>query len=179
MMRFLTARRSFMVTAMSLLFAATLVQAGQPANLQDHADFGIAPDTFTVGRLEPTSSDPPSLRDQLVREGILDSATLKSQDRSSVKARAGQNVVEELPAPTARSVSPESGSSTKPAPESVGPAARQPTLAEKIQHRYSDPRIVRLLDRMTAQSSVSLFVASGPDDRRTPHPTNNLCQTHQ
>jgi carboxyl-terminal processing protease len=72
-----------------------------------------------------------------------------------LKFRARQPQVEELPAPpkTAPTVTP-----AAPADESDRQPPRQPSIAEKIQYRYSDPRELRLLERLNQQSAVALYV---------------------
>ena len=144
----LRSARGAVLIALALFFA-TLARGEGP-----ETDFGNSPDAFPIGVLEPTSAALPTLRDRLVNEGILDDgAFTKLSPGRSAKVRS-QNV-EELPAPP-RDLKPV----VKPAASDRQPP-HIPTVAEKIQHRYGDPRVVRLLERLTHQSAVSLYVEIG------------------
>jgi carboxyl-terminal processing protease len=155
----LTARRFMGLMALMLTTASTATPVNGAPPVRNHADFGMAPDQFAVGTLEPTPSGPISLRERLVREGILDDSTLSASTRKPLQFRARPSQVEELPAPPKRTVPTNTGSGRKPAVEEPKrEAPRQPTIAEKIQYRYSDPRELRLLERLTAQSALTLYV---------------------
>lgn len=138
--------RGIVLLALALLYA-TFANGEQSAPKKKDSD-------FPIGVLEPTPSTPVTLRERLLREGILDEESFANlSSRQPLKLRPQQPQVEELPAPT-----------KKPAPQdskpsnSDRPAPHQPTVAEKIQHRYADPRVVRLMDRLTPQSAVTLYV---------------------
>jgi carboxyl-terminal processing protease len=138
---------------LALLLCASIAQAGDDRR-QNHQDFGLSPDAY-VGPLEPTPRGPITLREKLLQEGILEESTFTASARPPLKFRARQPQVEELPAPpkTAPTVTP-----AAPADESDRQPPRQPSIAEKIQYRYSDPRELRLLERLNQQSAVALYV---------------------
>lgn len=138
---------------LALLLCASIAQAGDDRR-QNHQDFGLSPDAY-VGPLEPTPRGPITLREKLLQEGILEESTFTASARPPLKFRARQPQVEELPAPpkTAPTVAP-----AAPADESDRQPPRQPSIAEKIQYRYSDPRELRLLERLNQQSAVALYV---------------------
>jgi carboxyl-terminal processing protease len=151
--------------ALTLLYATTIASAGDSPRSERHADFGLAPDDFAIGTLEPTSSAtskpaPLTLREKLLREGLLDDAALAaSPSRPPLKLRTRQPQLEELPPPPRTGTPQNSGNSHQPNPsEPDRKPPHQATVAEKIQHRYGDPRVIRLLERLTPQSAVSLYV---------------------
>lgn len=148
-----TTRRLFGLVALTLFYATTLVQAGdRPSN----ADFGAAPDSF-VGTLEPTPTGGITLRERLIREGILDDNSVAAAGQP-LKFRARQPQVEELPAPPRQVAPAEAAPVRKPAVEEPRKPPKQLSVAEKIQYRYADPREQRLLERLTAQSALQLYV---------------------
>lgn len=154
----LTVRKFTGLIALMLATASMATQVSGAPPVRNHADFGLAPDQFAVGTLEPTPNGPISLRERLVREGILDDSTLSASTGKPLQFRARPSQVEELPAPPKRTA-PNAGSGRKPSVEEPKrEAPRQPTIAEKIQYRYSDPRELRLLERLTAQSALTLYV---------------------
>jgi carboxyl-terminal processing protease len=126
--------------------------AGKIAVPTDHADFGLPPDALVIGTLTPTGNAGTSLRDQLVNEGVLDNETFASTSATRTVPKTGTKPgeVEELSAP------PKSDAPSSAEPDREPP--KQPTLAEKINYRYSDPRNVRLLDQLTARSAEQLYV---------------------
>lgn len=148
--------RGAVLIAMALLYAA-LVQGAQTPRSKAHTDFGLSPDEFVIGVLEPTSTAPVSLRDQLVKEGILDDAAFANVSTRQPLKLKSRPQVEELPAPPRKGTSQESKPGLKPG-ESDRQPPHKPTTTEKIQHRYADPRVIRLMDRLTPQSAVSLYV---------------------
>ena len=164
MIGLLTARRCTTLVALTLYYcASTLLQAGDVPHVVHHADFGPSPDDFIAGPLEPTPSGQTTVRERLLQEGILDDAAFASSSSTAplppLKLRARQPQVEELPAPSRKAAPRDSGVGRKPATdESDRQPPHKPTIAEKIQHRYADPRELRLLERLTPQSAVSLYV---------------------
>ncbi|MBS0204738.1 MAG: PDZ domain-containing protein [Planctomycetes bacterium] len=145
-----TLPRSIRLFVLIVLTTATVAYAGDHPGLNSHRDFGISPDDVEGLTLVPTSTEPETLRDRLLREGILDDATFVSTSaRQPVKLKTRRPVVEELPAPPAKAAPADDGDRKPP---------HQPTVAEKIQYRYADPRVLRLLDQLNDQSSVALYV---------------------
>lgn len=136
-----------------LLSGAGLTTATEPASAVANADFGAAPDDYVLGPLVPTSGS--SLRDRLVRDGIIDN--VRPVDREPLKLRTRPAQVEELPAPPRDSAKATTRSAPSSAPTDRPPVAA-PTVAQKIKHRYSDPRELRLMDRLSAQSSEALYI---------------------
>ncbi len=151
MTTYFTNRRLFGMVALTLFYATTLVQAGDKAG---NTDFGTAPDSF-IGKLEPTPKGPITLRERLLREGILDDTSVA--DAKPAKFRARQPQVEELPAPPRQVTPTEASPVRKPAVEERKPP-KQLTVAEKIQYRYADPREQRLLERLNNQTAQQLYV---------------------
>lgn len=150
----LNSRRLTGLATLLLLYASTLVNAGD----SNPSDFGLPPDDF-AGHLEPTPQGPVTLREKLLREGILDESPAVAANRQPLKFRARKPEVEELPAPPRQPAQAPAApvNSTKPAEDDRKPP-KQPTIAEKIQYRYSDPREIRLLERLTPQSAQSLYI---------------------
>ena len=145
-----TIPQSLRLFALILLATVSLAHAGDRPVPGVHRDFGVSPDDFEELKLVPTSAEPETLRDRLLREGVLDEATFASTtSRQPVKLKARKPVVEELPAPPKKSA---------PADEVDRKPPHQPTVAEKIQYRYSDPRVLRLLERLNTQTAISLYV---------------------
>lgn len=163
MSRLMTSFLKTGLCALTLLYASMTVLASDPNFSGKPSDFGPSPDEFVVttrkvesgtGTLIPTGTM--SLRDRLTREGILDEETFAGS-RPPLKLRSRPKF-EELPAPQ-RPVAVEPSPVRKPVnEESDRRADSEPTVAEKIQFRYSDPRITRLMDRLTPKSSVMLYV---------------------
>jgi carboxyl-terminal processing protease len=151
MTTYFTNRRLFGMVALTLFYATTLVQAGDKAG---NTDFGTAPDSF-IGKLEPTPKGPITLRERLLREGILDDTSVA--DAKPAKFRARQPQVEELPAPPRQVAPTEATPVRKPAVEERKPP-KQLSVAEKIQYRYADPREQRLLERLNNQTAQQLYV---------------------
>jgi carboxyl-terminal processing protease len=151
MTTYFTNRRLFGMVALTLFYATTLAQAGDKAG---NTDFGTAPDSF-IGKLEPTPKGPITLRERLIREGILDDSAVAA---APAKFRARQPQVEELPAPP-RQVAPAVAAPVrKPAVEEPRKPPKQLSVAEKIQYRYADPREQRLLERLNNQTAQQLYV---------------------
>lgn len=148
-------RRLLSLVALTLFSASSLVRAGDAPGNANRADFGPAPDDLTV-KLEPTPTGPITLRERLIREGILDDSAVAAKTPAP-KFRARQPQVEELPAPPKQTTPAEAAPVRKPAVEERKPP-KVPTVAEKIQYRYADPREQRLLDRLTVQSAQQLYV---------------------
>lgn len=156
----------FGLYALTLWYASLTAIAADPPLAANQGDFGPSPDDFEIanrqagteiGTLTPTPSGTMSLRDRLTREGILDEATFAGT-RPPLKFRPRQPQVEELPAPR-RSAPVEPAPARKPAVDDLDRRpVHQPTVAEKIQHRYADPRNARLMERLTPQSAVMLYV---------------------
>ncbi len=152
MTTYFTNRRLFGIVALTLFYATTLVQAGdKPSN----TDFGAAPDSY-IGKLEPTPKGPITLRERLIREGILDDSAVAASGQP-LKFRARQPQVEELPAPPRQVAPAETAPVRKPAVEERKPP-KQLTVSEKIQYRYADPREQRLLERLNNQTAQQLYV---------------------
>ena len=155
----LFARKTTGLFALTLLYASTLVHAGDAPRDGNQIEFGVTEDRFVAGGLEPTPAGPVSLRERLLRQGILDEADFAAiSPRQPLKIRARQPQVEELPAPPKTVAPQDSGMTNTPATESDRKPPRQPTLAEKIRYRYSDPRELRLLNQLTPQSAVTLYI---------------------
>lgn len=156
---FLNSPKPVGLFTLALLLTASLLNAGDNTLTSNHADFGPHPDEFTATTLEPTPRGPVTLREKLMREGILDESTFAASTRSPLKLRSRPTQVEELPLPPRDAAPVNASPERKPVtdePDRKPP--RQPTLAEKIQYRYADPRTLRLLDRMSSQTAVSLYV---------------------
>ena len=120
MTRLPTARRCTTLVALTLFYcASSLLQAGDVPHAVHHADFGLSPDDFIGGPLEPTSASPASVRERLLQDGILDDAAFASSSstapRPPLKLRARQPQVEELPAPSRKAAPQDSGVGRKPA----------------------------------------------------------------
>ena len=94
---FLSSPKPVGLFALALMFAASLVNAGEKASTSNHADFGPHPDEFTATTLEPTPAGPITLREKLMREGVLDEATFAASTRSPLKLRSRPAQDEELP----------------------------------------------------------------------------------
>ena len=154
----LPSRTLFGLVALTLLSASNLVHAGDKPRTGNQADFGPPPGNLPIGRLEATPAGPISLREQLLREGILDESTFAASARPPQNSRPRQPQVEELPAPPRKASPADSGTGRKPIVEEERQPHRQLTVAEKIQHRYSDPRVLRLLEKLTTQSATALYV---------------------
>ncbi len=168
-----------------------------------NADFGISPGGEVSGRaalrgdeVYPTSV--PSLRTRLLRERVLDESdfTPLASTREPFPVRTRRIEVEDLPpvprdqtavapqrmpsAPRPRHVEPRDPEISQPNPSQPGRVvepdrkpAPVPTAREKIERRYTDPRTVRLLGQLTAQSAQSLFVEVAQlIDARHIHPTS-------
>ncbi|MDB5344102.1 MAG: carboxyl-terminal protease [Schlesneria sp.] len=153
MTTYFTNRRLFGMVALTLFYATTLVQAGDKPS---STDFGAAPDSF-VGKLEPTPKGPITLRERLLREGILDDSAVAASGQP-LKFRARQPQVEELPAPPRQVAPTEAAPARKPAVEEPRKPPKQLSVAEKIQYRYADPREQRLLERLNNQTAQQLYV---------------------
>ncbi|HEY4261524.1 MAG TPA: S41 family peptidase [Schlesneria sp.] len=152
MTTYFTTRRSFGMVALTLFYATTLVQAGDKAG---NADFGTAPDSY-IGKLEPTPTGPITLRERLIREGILDDSAVAAAKPAKFRARQPQ--VEELPAPPKQVAPAVAAPDRKPAVEEPRKPPKQLSVAEKIQYRYADPREQRLLERLNNQTAQQLYV---------------------
>ena len=155
---------------------------------QENSDFGVSPVGDLTGRAvlrgdEADQTSVPSLRTRLLRERILDESDFASPAsvREPFPVRTRRIEVEDLPpmprdlmavapkrtpsAPRTRSVEPRDLELSKPKQPPSGrdvepdrKPAPLPTAREKIERRYTDPRTVRLLNQLTAQSAQSLFV---------------------
>ena len=155
----LLTRKKIGLIALTLLYASTLVQAGDVSRVANQTEFGVSPNRFVAGGLEPTPTGPISLRERLLRDGVLDEADFASvSPRQPLKLRTRQPQVEELPAPPKNVAPRDTGTDRKPAAEPDRQPPRQSTLAEKIRYRYSDPRVLRLLNQLTPQSAVTLYI---------------------
>lgn len=142
----------------AMLFTmSSLAKAAEPTKALSHSDFGPHPDDYVSATLEPTPKDPVTIRERMLREGILDESTFAAA-RPPLKLRNRQPQVEELSAPAKPTSPVDSGTASPANDDSDRRTHPQPTVAEKIQRRYSDPRIVRLLDRLSPQSATALFV---------------------
>jgi len=143
---------------------AALVSPGLDAGAGDvprgAADFGASPEDFAAGPLVPTSG--PSLRERLIREGILEDLARVNP----VKLRSRPAVSEEMSAPGDQAAPRLQPTSPASVPADRAPAqtpsdrapAPVPTVAEKIRHRYSDPRELRLLERLSPATVTSLYI---------------------
>ena len=153
-----------------------------------NADFGMSPDGDLSGRAtlrgdEADQSGFPSLRTRLIRERVLDASAFSApaSTHEPYQTRARRLEVEDLPpvsrdstavapkrmpsAPRLRNIEPRDLEISQPnlyQPSRIVEPDRKPapvpTAREKIERRYTDPRTVRLLNQLTAQSAQSLFV---------------------
>ena len=168
-----------------------------------NADFGVLPDgdlsghaTFRGDEADQTSV--PSLRTRLIRERVLDASvfSVPASTREPFPVHTRRLEVEDLP-PVSRDVTAVALKRKPSVPRSLNIEPREPeisqpnfsqpsrdvepdrkpapvpTAREKIERRYTDPRTVRLLNQLTAQSAQSLFVEVAQlIDARHIHPTS-------
>ena len=178
-------------------------QENGSSRLRGNADFGVSPDGDLSGHAtlrgdEADQTSVPSLRTRLIRERVLDESvfSVPASPREPFPVRTRRLEVEDLPpvprdliattpkripsAPRPRNVEPRDSEISQPnfsqPSRDVEPdrkPAPVPTAREKIERRYTDPRTVRLLNQLTAQSAQSLFVEVAQlIDARHIHPTS-------
>ncbi len=158
------------------------------SRFRGNADFGTSPDGDVSGRAalrgdEAGQTSVPSLRTRLLRERVLDESDFvpPAPIRDPFPVRTRHIEVEDLP-PVPRDLiattpkrmpsasrprrvesrdleisQPNRSQPTRDVEPDRKPAP-VPTAREKIERRYTDPRTVRLLNQLTAQSAQSLFV---------------------
>lgn len=178
----------WLAMALVLAAVAANAQEYGSSRSRDNADFGMSPIGDVSGRAalrgyETDETSVPSLRTRLLRERVLDESDFATpaaaREPFSVKTRRYE--VEDLP-PVPRDLIATSPKRMPAAsrPSNVAPRdleisqpnlskpsrdvepdrkpAPVPTAREKIERRYTDPRTLRLLSQLTAQSAQSLFV---------------------
>ena len=145
----------------------------------------VIPSSRTAVRgFETDRTSVPSLRTRLLRERILDEDAFSTPaaSRGTYPVKTRRYEVEDVPplpreetsqqrlsAPKLRDASPARARDLAPRELGrVSPPAREiepdrkpapvPTAREKIERRYTDPRTVRLLNQLTAQSAQALFI---------------------
>ena len=169
---------------------------------RQNSDFGESPNGVLSDRTvirgdEADQTGVPSLRTRLIRERVLEESAFSepASTRAPYQVRARRLEVEDLPPVPrdlvatqparnvlplrTRDVSPRDLGSSQPKVSQPGrdvepdrKPAPVPTAREKIERRYTDPRTVRLLNQLTAQSAQSLFVEVAQlIDARHIHPT--------
>ena len=145
----------------------------------------VIPSSRTAVRgFETDRTSAPSLRTRLLRERVLDEDAFSTlaASRGTYPVKTRRYEVEDVPplpreetsqqrlsAPKLRDASPARARDLAPRELGrVSPPAREiepdrkpapvPTAREKIERRYTDPRTVRLLNQLTAQSAQALFI---------------------
>ncbi len=144
----------------------------------------ISSSRTAVRGVETDRTSVPSLRTRLLRERVLDEDAFSTPaaSRGTHPVKTHRYEVEDvpplpreetsqqrLPATKLRDASPARARDLEPRELGrVSPPAREiepdrkpapvPTAREKIERRYTDPRTVRLLNQLTAQSAQALFI---------------------
>lgn len=178
----------WLAMALVLAAVAANAQDYGSGRSRGNADFGISPDADLAGRAvsrgyEADQTSVPSLRTRLLRERVLDESDFvtPASAREPFPMRTRRPEVEDVPplprdltaVPSQRTPSALRSRSVEPRDREISPPsfaeptrdeepdrkpAPLPTAREKIERRYADPRTVRLLGQLTAQSAQSLFV---------------------